>query len=424
MSTQTHVDGTASVAWFNPGDPATVQDPFPAMERLREAGPIVLWQPGVWVTTNYEVERSILRDKAFVQGDLAASLKHFYGPHFDAMEHPSYRWLSQAFVMQDPPAHTRIRSLVTNALTARRVMALEPSIRAIADRLVDEVVDAGRMELLGSFAYRVPSLVMAQLLGISEDECDGQKMAAINDAVNKVFVVFEPRILTATELERADRNIEYLYAFVGELFERRRKDPREDLLTVMVNKPESDGGLTADELDNIVISFFGAGFETTAHLIGNGVFTLDRHPEQRVLLLARPELAAGAVEEVLRHSSSLNAIYRVAFENVEIEGQHIRKGDRVLLLLSAANRDPSHFSDPTRFDIEREGNKLLSFGYGIHRCVGAELAQLEARVAFQTLYRRLPALRVDQPETKWRNSFFFRGLERLEVVWDKALREM
>jgi len=190
-------------------------------------------------------------------------------------------------------------------------------------------------------------------------------------------------------------------------------------LTVLVNKPPSDGGLTADELDSIVVSFFGAGFETTAHLIGNGVFILDRHPEQRALLSAHPELAAGAVEEVLRHSSSLNAIYRVASEDVEIEGQRIRKGDRILLLLSAANRDPSHFPEPTRFDIEREGNKLLSFGYGIHRCVGAELAQLEARIAFQTLYSRLPALRVDQPDAKWRNSFFFRGLERLEVAWDK-----
>jgi cytochrome P450 len=419
MGTQAHVDGTTSVAWFNPGDPATVQNPFPVMERLRESGPIVLWQPGLWVTTDYDVQRSILRGKAFVQGDLAASLKHFYGPHFDAMEHPSYRWLSGAFVMQDPPDHTRIRSLVTDALTVRRVMALDPSIRAIADRLVDEVFDAGRMELLGSFAYRVPSLVMAQLLGIGEDECDAQKMAAINDAVSKVFVVFEPRILTTTELELADRNIEYLYDFVGELFERRRKHPREDMLTVLVNKPPSDGGLTADELDSIVVSFFGAGFETTAHLIGNGVFILDRHPEQRALLSAHPELAAGAVEEVLRHSSSLNAIYRVASEDVEIEGQRIRKGDRILLLLSAANRDPSHFPEPTRFDIEREGNKLLSFGYGIHRCVGAELAQLEARIAFQTLYSRLPALRVDQPDAKWRNSFFFRGLERLEVAWDK-----
>jgi cytochrome P450 len=420
MSTQRHVDDMLNVTWFNPGDPATVQNPFPAMERLREAGPIVLWQPGVWVTTNYEVQRSILRSKAFVQGDLAASLKHFYGPHFDAMEHPSYRWLSQAFVMQDPPDHTRIRSLVTDALTVRRVVALEPSMRAIADRLLDEVLEAGRMELLGSFAYRLPSLVMAQLLGIGEDECDAQRMATVNDAVNKLVVVFEPRILTATELERADRNIEYLYAFVGELFETRRKHPREDMLTVLVNKPKSEGGLTADELDNIVISFFGAGFETTAHLIGNGVLTLDQHPEQRALLLGRPELAAGAVEEVLRHSSSLNAIYRVASEDVEIEGQHIPKGDRVLLLLSAANRDPSHFPDPTRFDIERKGNKLLTFGYGIHRCVGAELAQLEARVAFQALYRRLPNLRVDQPETKWRNGFFFRGLERLEVAWDKS----
>src|SRR5215470_4105698 len=114
MSAHTHVDGGTSVAWFNPGDPATVQDPFPAMERLREAGPIVLWHPGVWVTTNYEIQRLILRSKAFVQGDLALSLKHFYGPDFDAMEHPSYRWLSQAFVMQDPPDHTRIRSLVTS----------------------------------------------------------------------------------------------------------------------------------------------------------------------------------------------------------------------------------------------------------------------------------------------------------------------
>jgi cytochrome P450 len=419
MSTQQVADGGNEVPWFDPGDPDTMHDPFPVMERIRKVGPFVRWHPRMWVTTKYSTVRNILRHPAFSQGDLNEALKLLYGPDFDGMAHPAYRWLSQAFVMQDPPDHTRIRALVTGALTARRVRELEPAVVKMSEQLIDEFADRDHMELLHDFAYRLPSRVMARLLGITEKECDEKQMMRLNESISRIFVVFEPRVLSPEELALADREIEFFYRFVKTLFENRLREPLDDMLTTFLTKPREEGGMTADELDNIVISFFGAGFETTAHLIVNTLLALDDWPEQRALLTNDLSRAGDAVEEALRHSNSLNAIYRYVSEDTEIEGQQLRSGDRVLLLLSAANRDPEQYPEPDKFDLTRPTSKPLSFGFGIHHCVGAELARMEATVALRVLFRRLPKLRVDRSqEIRWRNTFFFHGLEKLEVRWD------
>jgi cytochrome P450 len=352
----------------------------------------------------------------FGQGDFIPNIQLYYGPGFDVFAHPSYRWLSEVFVYQDPPRHTRLRGLVTQALTARLVRDMRPRIQAIADRLVDAVADRGRMELIHDFAYKLPTLVMCDMLGIGEDEASDALLSELNQAISDSFLVLDMRALTPDELALADRQILFLENFFGGIFDSRERAPRDDLATALLQAREGGDGLSRREVITVAIALFGAGFETTAHMLGNGVLTLHRHPDQWAALRENPELAAGTGDEVLRFESSLTATYRTAFNDVTIGDRTIRAGQRVLTLIGAGNRDPEIFPDPDRFDIRRNGARHLSFGGGIHFCVGAELARLEAEIGFATLARRLPGMRVDIAEPKWRG-ILFRGLTSLDLRW-------
>lgn len=352
----------------------------------------------------------------FGQGDFVRNIQLLYGPDFDVLGHSAYQWLSEVFVFQDPPRHTRLRGLVTQALTARRVQAMRPRIQEITDNLIDRYLASGRMELIHDFAYRLPTLVMCDMLGISEEEADDRLLATLNQAISDSFLVLEMRALPPEELALANRQIDYLEQFFGGIFERRRQDPKDDLATALVQARADGQGLTEREMTTVAIGLFGAGFETTAHMIGNGILTLHRHPDQWQRLVADPGLATSATEEILRFESSLTATYRTAFADVLMGGRTIKAGERVLALTAAANRDPAVYSHPDRFDIGRNEARQLSFGGGIHFCVGAELARLEGEIALATLARRLPGLEVDTDTPAWRG-LLFRGLERLPVRW-------
>lgn len=404
---------------FDPTDPATIRDPYAVFARMRAIDPVMWQDAGYWIATGYDDVRSVIMDRQnFGQGDFIRNIQLYYGPDFDVLCHSSYRWLSEVFVYQDPPRHTRIRGLVTQALTANRVRALRPSIQAITDRLIDRAEKQGRMELIHDFAYRLPTLVMCDMLGIGEDEADDAMLDQLNQAIADTFLVFEMRALTGAELDLADRQMTFLEDFFNAVFDRRRAEPRDDLATALINARDGDSQLTAREIVTVAIGLFGAGFETTAHMIGNAILCFGRFPDQWRKLVADPSLSLKATEEVLRFEPSLLATYRTAFNDVEVGGKTIREGQRILTLLSAGNRDPAVFDDPDRFDIEREGKKHLSFGGGIHFCVGAELARLEGEIALSTLARRFPNLRVvDASDPQWREGFVFRGLSRLETVW-------
>ena len=405
---------------FDPGDPELLRDPYPAINALREADPVHWSELGFWIATKYADVRSIVMDRHnFGQGDFVKNIQLYYGEGFDVMAHPSYRWLSEVFVYQDPPRHTRLRALVTQGLSARRVQGMRPRIQAIADELIDRVSARGQMDLIHDFAYKLPTLVMCDMLGISREEADDDLLAKLNQAITASFLVLEMRALPPEELDLADREITFLEDFVRGIFERRRKEPRDDLATALLNAREDGGGLTEREIVTVAVGLFGAGFETTAHIIGNGMLTLHRHPDQWAKLVADPSLATSAAEEILRFESSLTATYRTAFTDQELRGKQIKAGQRVLLMLAGGNRDPEMFEDPERFDIERAGNKPLSFGGGIHFCVGAELARIETQIALSTLARRLPGMEVDTNNPAWRG-LLFRGLKHLDVRWDPA----
>ena len=371
---------------------------------------------GYWVASRYEDVRAVLMDRdGFGQGDFIGNIRMFYAPDFDVLGQSSYRWLSEVFVMQDPPQHTRVRALVTGALNARRVREMAPRVQEITDHLIDGFMARGGCDLISDFAYRLPVMVMCDMLGIDQDD---SRLPEIINAIAQSFIVFEPRTLSGAELTLANGEMDKLEAFFTDLFERRRREPRNDLSTALVEAGDGADALSTHELTTAVIGLFGAGFETTAHMLGNGMLTLHRHPEQWCQLRTNPEgLAESTTDEVLRYETSLVATYRTAFADKMVGGVHVQKNQRVLTLIGAANRDPAAFAEPERFDITRQAARHMSFGGGIHFCAGAELARLEGRIAFATLARRLPDMELDIDTPGWREGFLFRGLSSLQARW-------
>ncbi|WP_439101620.1 cytochrome P450 [Congregibacter sp.] len=405
---------------FNPDAEFLKADPYPHFKELREGDPIHRGEFGYWVASRFDDVRSVLMDRSgFGQGDFVQNIQLFYGPDFDPLAEPAYRWLSEIFLMQDPPQHTRIRGLVTGALTAKRVRAMEPRIRQIADNLIDKLSDQllahGEVDVITEFAYRLPVMVMCDMLGVDPDD---PELPAVVKAIAESFLVFEARQLSTEELTTANKEIELLEDFFGRLFAERLERPQDDLATALAQSRDNQGdnadALSHRELVTVAVGLFGAGFETTAHMIGNGMLCFGRNPEQWQALITNPTArAAGAVDEVLRYESSLIATYRTALEERTVQGVTIAPGEKVLTLIGAANRDPRVFDNPEHFDIQRNGPGHMSFGGGIHYCVGAELARIEGRVAFEHLATRLPDVQVDTRHPSWRDGFMFRGLSRL-----------
>ncbi len=400
---------------FNPMDPELIRDPYPVFHHLLENDPVHRSDLGFWVVTRFDDTRRVLIDKHFGQGDFVKNIQLFYDDDFDVMSHPAYTWLSRVFVMQDPPDHTRLRGLIANALSLKRIRAMEPRIRELARQQLMRFETQGSGNFITDYAYLFPTLVMCDMLGMQDDEYSPEVLLALNQAIADTFPVFETRALGEQELDLADRQMVFLTEYFDELFERRRQNPRDDLTTALVMSREGDDTLTPEELSTSVIGLFGAGFETTAHMIGNGMYLLGLYPEQRQRLAHDIGLAESAVEEFLRYESSLQATYRTALVDEEVSGQAVPAGDRVLTIVAAANRDPRHFDNPDVFDISPREEKPLTFGGGIHYCVGAELARLEGKVFLEELFSAYPDFTVDWENARRRPAFLFRGFEHLPV---------
>ena len=402
---------------FDPADPELIRHPYsPYYEYLRAAPGLHKAATEYFVASRYADVRDVITNHAaFGQGNFVHNIRLYYGPDFDVMAHSSYRWLSEVFVMQDPPGHTRLRKLVAFALTPRRVAAMQPQIQQIVDGLIDAMREKGEIELLWDFAYQLPTLVMCDMLGLEGEERSPASLARLTRAVAESFIVFETRALEPPLLAQADAQMDYLNDFFGKVYDRKRAHPQDDLSSALVQAKDEDGStLTRAEVANVIVAMFGAGFETTAHLIGNGMLAMHREPGQWQALVANPEeIAPRAVEEVLRFESSLQGTYRTALQPASVGGFSMQPGERVLCLLGAANRDPGVFERAELMDVTRRDSRMLSFGGGIHHCIGQQLARLEGRVAFTSLARRLPRITVDVERAQWRAGFLFRGLTEL-----------
>jgi cytochrome P450 len=397
---------------FNPLAPEFIRDPYPAYARLRATDPMHLNSFGAFVASRHAEASLVLRDKRFGKDFVNRSVKR-YGEKI--MDEPVFRSMSHWMLQQDPPDHTRLRGLVVKAFTARRVEDMRPRIQQVVDQTLDAVADRGHMDLIADFAYRLPVTIICDMLGIPEEHRE-----IFHQRSGEGGRLLDPVPLSAADIAEGNAGNMMSQLYFQQLFELRRKNPGDDLTTQLVQAEQDGSKLSNEELTANIILLFGAGHETTVNLIGNGLLALHRNPDQLALLKARPDLISNAIEEFLRYDSSVQLSGRVALEDIEdLGGKKIPKGDTVLCLLGSANHDPAAYPDrPDSLDITRSNVKPLSFGGGIHHCLGAQLARIEAEIAISTLLHRLPELRLnDAQNPEWRSTFVLRGLKRLPASW-------
>ena len=407
-----HFPAATSEPLFNPLSPEFIRNPYPHYERMRTTDPMHLTPLGVYVASRHAEASLVLRDKRFGKEHVERTIRR-YGPKI--MEEPAFRSLSHMMLQQDPPDHTRLRGLVVKAFTARRVEDMRPRIQQVVDETLDRIIPQGKMDLIEDFAFRLPVTIICDMLGIPEEHRE-----AFYTRARVGGRILDPVPLSPEEIKEANAGSVMSAMYFQQLFELRRKNPGDDLTSQLVQAEEDGSKLSNDELTANIILLFGAGHETTVNLIGNGLLALHRNPQQLALLKADPSLTTNAIEEFLRYDSSVQTTGRVALEDIDdLGGKRIPKGESVLCLLGSANRDPAVYPDsPDRLDIRRPNVKPLSFGGGIHFCLGAQLARIEAEIAISTLLRRLPGLRLDDAENpEWRPTFVLRGLKRLPASW-------
>jgi cytochrome P450 len=396
---------------FNPLDPAFIADPYPYYRRVRETAPVYKTPQGFWLATGYEDVALILRDKRFGK-DFVGNMRRRYGDKA-GLDEPAIANLARTMLVLDPPDHTRLRGLVTKAFTARRVADMRPRIRALVDEQLDRVIDKGEMDVMRDLAHRLPVIVICDMLGIPEEH-----RAPFLAGSNVNGRIIDPVPLTREELDQANRNTQMASVYFKQLCELRRREPRDDLTTELVRAEEAGDKLTPEELDANIGLLFGAGHETTTNLIGNGLLALQRQPDQWERLKSDPSLIPNAVEELLRYDSSVQLTGRVTNTEVELSSVTLGPSESIIALLGAANRDPAQYPDPDRLDVGREHIRPMSFGGGIHHCLGAQLARLEAELVFTALIERIPNIRLPEKDAPaWRHTFTLRGLSKLPAVW-------
>ena len=403
-----------AVPAFNPLDPAFIADPYPTYRVLRERMPIWRSPLGAWVLSRYRDIAALLKDSNFIHdfdGDISDPRNRRA-----VLNEPVTQNLGTSMLVRDPPDHTRLRGLVVRAFTARRVEEMRPRIETLVEQLIRKVADRGSMDVIGDLSHPLPVIVICDMLGIPEQDRD-QFLHGFRISGRSL----EPVPMSRQELDEANVGVLRMREYFDGLFERRAKSPGDDLISaLMAVRDEADGRLSPTELTSNISLLFAAGHETTANLIGNGMLALHRNPDQWDLLVRDPSLAADAVDELLRYDSSVQLTTRKAAQDCEIgeEKVAIKRGDGIICLLGAANRDPAQFDDAERLDITRKNVRPLSFGGGIHHCLGAQLARIEAEIVFRAIAERLPKLKLnDIQNPQWRPTLTLRRLAALPAHW-------
>jgi cytochrome P450 len=392
--------------------PEYLADPYPFYHELRAKAPLYFSRKlNGWVLTRYNDVTAGLCDKRLISGRRVESFTSQLPPTIQQGMRLLYDQLEKWIGNMDPPDHTRLRALVNKAFTPRMVQDLGPSIEAITDQLLNAAQSKGRMEFIHDFAYALPATVIATMLGVPPED-QGRFIAWADD-----LTAYTGSGRADLELSRvARRSVGELTEYFQRIVNERRLHPKNDLISSLASLEEAGDKLSEQELIAMCTFLLVAGHETTMALLANGLLALLRNPSQLWTLQAKPELAKRAVEEFLRYDSPIQHQTRVAAESFEQDGARIEKGQRVLLLLGAANRDPAQFADPDRLDIQREPNRHVAFGLGIHYCLGAPLARLEGQIAFTELLRRFPEMRVEDEILSWRVHTSNRNPLRMQVT--------
>jgi hypothetical protein len=395
---------------YKPDDPAFLADPFPLYRRMQDEDPCH-WSPRLkaWVLTRYEDVRQVCLDKEISSDRLR--------PFFAAMPPPEaqriadiVRYLSLWMVFRDPPEHTRLRRLTSKVFHVKSMHAMRPRIESLMHWLFERIGDRAAFDFIGEFAGPLPALVIMDMLGVPR-----QELARIKRLSDDMALFIGSSRMSPQKYGIAEAATHEMAEYFRGMIAARRAGPQADLLSELVHLEDGGDRLTEDELVATCILLLFAGHETTTNHIANGLLALLRFPVEMAKLRDDPSLAPAAVEELLRYDGPNGAQVRIVRETQSLHGRQLKPGERVFILLNAANRDPRAYPDPDRVMLERNGPPHLAFGFGLHICLGFPLARLEGQIALPAVLARWPRLALAQERLAWLNSMVFRGVTSMPV---------
>jgi len=395
---------------YNPFMPEVHEDPYPLYDRLRREDPVHWNLPGVWICTRYPDVVGMLRNPRFSSDSRNSDLYQTFAESVDVDLGIFDQEGARSMLFVDPPDHTRLRAIVSKAFTSRAIEAMRPHVQSLVDELLDQAAATGTFDVVADLAYPLPVTVICEMLGVPLEDRE-----VFRSWADDLVLLLDPMV-TMDVLDIGNRAAIAFHEYFGRLVAERRRHPQPGLLTDLIEAEEHGQRLTENELIVTLILLLVAGHETTVNLISNGMLALLRHPDQMRRLRQDPSLIRTAVEEMLRFDSPVQLTGRTALEDMEIGGRPVRKRQQVVGVVGAANRDPAQFSDPNTFDIGREDNRHLAFGSGIHFCLGAPLARMEAQVSFLAIARRFDTLELATERLQWRDTITLRGLRALRVA--------
>jgi cytochrome P450 len=395
---------------YRPDDPQVLADPFPLYGRMQDEDPCH-WSPRLkaWVLTRYEDVRNVCLDREMSSDRLR--------PYFATLPPEEthriaeiMKYLSLWMVFRDPPEHTRLRRLTSKVFHVKSMHAMRPRIEALLRWLMECIGERGRFDFVGDFAGPLPALVIMDMLGVPRAE-----LARVKRLSDDMALFIGSSRMAGEKYAIAEAATREMAAFFRGMIAARRARPQPDLLSELVALEDHGDRLSEDELVASCILLLFAGHETTTNHLANGLLALLRFPGEMARLRADPALAPAAVEELLRYDGPSNAQVRIVQREHELHGKRLRPGERVFILLSAANRDPRAYADPDRVDLARDGPPHLAFGFGAHICLGFPLARLEGQIALPAVLARWPQLELDGEPPQWLNSMVFRGMTSMPV---------
>lgn len=395
---------------YDPAHPVVRADPHPTYARLREEDP-VHWHPGLrcWILTRYEDVAAALSGPAMSPDRLTPFYAALPG-ETQSLLAEMMRYLNLWIVFRDPPAHTRLRALVAKAFLPGTILSFKPLIEKIVTRQLDRLAQKDEADLVADFTMPLPALVIMAMMGVPEE-----RLYDVKGWSDDIMLFIGTARATPDKYERARRGAVEMAGLFREEIEKRRADPGDDLLSLLIAARDEQDRLSEDELVATAMLLLFAGHETTTNLLSTATLTMMRNPDQRARLAASPDMASTAVEEFLRTEAPTNAMGRIVRTTHEVRGVTLKEGDRLFAIINAANRDGSQFSDPDKVDVGRQPNRHLTFGQGPHFCLGAQLARLEARIALPQLIERFPNMSPGSSPPVWLDSLVMRGLKSLPV---------
>ncbi|WP_292794707.1 cytochrome P450 [Nostoc sp. NMS7] len=397
---------------FNLFDPKFNANPYPTYHRLRSEDPVHRYfVGGDWIVTRYADVKAVLKSGCVRTDDRPKSIqeRNKYlqdkGKNLNTLAYTTSRFL---FYM-NPPDHTRLRALVSKSFSPVVVERMRPRIQEIVHELLDKVRHQGSMDIVADLASPLSVSVISRLLGIPKEA-----QQQLHQWTNVLSRILDP-LVSLEEYAAMNKATKEIQEYLSTLIAEREKDPQEDLISNLITAKEQNDRLSQNEILAICTLLFGAGEETTGNTIGNGMLALLQHPNQMEKLKREPTLIPSAVEEVIRYDSAIQMLTRIATDNLEIGNQTIKAGEKIVLCLGAANRDPAQFSEPDELNINREQNQHVAFADSIHYCLGAALARVETQIAINTLVQKFPDLKLKSNKLEWKKSIVIRGLNALPI---------